>query len=79
MHFFCLELPLEVLDQEGKTPLWSALTAGKMEAAQSLVHAGADVNEINGEQEPLLIRSINLKRDDIVQFLLQNRADNTVK
>lgn len=43
------------------------------------MNAGADVNEFGDEQEPLLIRSINLKRDDIVQFLLQNRADTTVK
>jgi ankyrin repeat protein len=68
-----------VLDQEGRSPLWCALTAGKLEAAQSLVNAGADVNEFSETQEPLLIRSINLKRDDIVQFLLQNRADTTVK
>jgi hypothetical protein len=59
--------------------LWSALTAGKLEVGQALVNAGADVNELEGEQEPLLIRSIKLKRDDIVQFLLQNRADTTVK
>ena len=59
--------------------MWSALTAGKLEAAQSLVNAGADVNEAGGEQDPLLIRAINLKRDDIVQFLLQNRCDNNAK
>ncbi|KAI6182263.1 hypothetical protein M3Y97_00361200 [Aphelenchoides bicaudatus] len=73
------KLPLDVLDQEGRSPLWSALTAGKLEAAQSLVNAGADVNEAGGEQDPLLIRAINLKRDDIVQFLLQNRCDNNAK
>lgn len=68
-----------MLDQEGRSPLWCALTAGKLEAAQSLVTAGANVNEKSGDQESLLIRSINLKRDDIVQFLLQNRADTSVK
>lgn len=31
------KLPLDVLDQEGRSPLWCALIAGKLEAAQSLV------------------------------------------
>ncbi|KAI6179468.1 hypothetical protein M3Y98_00613900 [Aphelenchoides besseyi] len=72
-------LPLNVLDQEGRSPLWCALIAGKFQAAKLLVDHGADVDEENDEQDVLLVRAIRLKRDDIVQFLLQNRANSTIK
>lgn len=78
VHFYTqLGLPLTVLDKEGRSPLWCALLAGKFDSAKLLLDAGADVNEKgNGEnaQPPLLIRAIQLKRDDISRFLLDNKA-----
>ncbi|KAI1717947.1 ankyrin repeats (3 copies) domain-containing protein [Ditylenchus destructor] len=72
------DLPLSVLDKEGRSPLWCALLAGNFDSAKMLLDAGADVNEKsngpNNEQQPLLIRAIEAKRDDIARFLLDNKA-----
>jgi ankyrin repeat protein len=44
------KLPLDVLDQEGRSPLWCALTAGKLEAAQSLVGVNCWLKLKNSEK-----------------------------
>lgn len=63
-----------MLDKEGRSPLWCALLAGKFDSAKILLDAGADVNEKSADGEPLLVRAIMSKRDDITRFLLDNKA-----
>ena len=58
--------PLSAIDDEGRSPLWCALMAGKLDVAKRLVEAGADVNEAGNDSPPLLIRAITMKRDDLV-------------
>lgn len=64
-------LPLNALDQEGRSALWVALLAGKLDIARLLVDAGADVDECDTVEAPL-IRAIRAKRDDIVRWLLES-------
>jgi len=68
-------LPLDVVDELGRTPLWCALEANKFPAAQLLLKAGANINEKTPEGTPILIKAIESKRDDIIRFLLDNKAD----
>lgn len=67
-------MPLSVLDNENRSPLWCACLAAKFDSAKILLEAGADVNEKLAEGKQLLIRAIEAQRDDITRFLLDNKA-----
>ena len=68
-------LPLAVADASGRTPFWAALESAKFPAAQMLLRSGANINENTPEGTPILIKAIESKRDDIIRFLLDNKAD----
>ena len=62
-------------NQGGVTALHFAARQGYREAAQVLVDAGADVNQLSGDQtSPLLVAAIN-GHFDLAKFLLDNGAD----
>ena len=65
--------------QGGMTPLHFAARQGHLEAARSLVEAGADINQVTGgdKTSPLLIAIIN-GHFDLAQFLLEKGADATL-
>uniref|UniRef100_A0A914YGV6 FYVE-type domain-containing protein n=1 Tax=Panagrolaimus superbus TaxID=310955 RepID=A0A914YGV6_9BILA len=70
-----LGLPLGIVDDTGRTPFWAALEAAKFPAAQLLLRSGANINENTPQGTPILIKAIESKRDDIIRFLLDNKAD----
>jgi ankyrin repeat protein len=62
-------------NQGGVTALHYAARQGYREAAQVLVDAGADVNQLSGDQSsPLLVAAIN-GHFDLAKFLLDNGAN----
>lgn len=71
-------LKLDVVDEIGRTPLWCALESNKYQSAQLLLKSGANINEKTPDGTPILIKAIQLRRDDIIRFLLDNKADTGV-
>ncbi|VDK60661.1 unnamed protein product [Anisakis simplex] len=73
-------LPLSVTDANDETPFAKALLNGFVEAPRILLRAGgADVNEVDRNGVPLLLRAIAKKHDNAAVFLLKNGADPTVR
>ena len=61
--------------QTGLTPLSWAIFAGKVETAEQLISAGADVNGKNRDGGTPLHEAAFMGRDQIARILLQNGAD----
>lgn len=70
---------LSVRDRDNQTPLWVSLTSGHFDVAKVLVQHGADINEVSNDQHALLLRAVQERRDDIVDFLISNNANVDVK
>lgn len=63
----------------GSTPLINAATFGKIEIAQLLIDAGADLNIQNNDGSTALISAAFFCRPEIVKMLLTKKANKTIK
>lgn len=66
-------------DEDGNTPLMTALANGYPYYASLVINNGANVNEANNEGETPLMYAVSLEHEDIFRKLLENGADITSK
>ncbi len=62
-------------DNNGRTPLYTAVASDRMEMVQLLIAQGADVNAKNNRGLTPLHRAIGRRRSDIAQLLIAQGAD----
>jgi hypothetical protein len=63
----------------GSSPLISASVFGKYDVAEALIKAGADINQKNNEGSTALHTSAFFCHKDIVQLLLDNNIDQSIR
>jgi ankyrin repeat protein len=74
------DVKVDPRDGEGKTPLLHACTGPFAETVAILIDAGADVNAAESTESftPLMMAA-GLGETDVVEILLRNKADKTIK
>ena len=63
----------------GSSPLITAATFGRMEAARALIEAGADVDHQNNDGSTALLSAAFLCRTEIIEALLDAGADKSIR
>jgi ankyrin repeat protein len=63
------------IEHSFKTPLMEAAQNEDLESCKLLIKHGADVNFMNRGGDTALLRSINMRNDDVAILLLKNGAD----
>lgn len=73
------KIPLHLHDREKYTPLHVASLRGNTESAKLLVQCGAEVNALSARGETPLLLACKSGNLDLIKFLLENGAIETLK
>lgn len=63
---------LDVIDQDGSSPLWYACRAGHAECVQELIQSGADVRKLRGTKETVLHSCVVRDKVDCAKLIIDS-------